>query len=192
MAINITKREKAGRPRKDKEIRDLIRRMATENPTWRAPRIHGELLKLGFDVSERTVSRYLPQRAPDKDKVKKWKIFLRNHRDGIAAMDFFTVPTLAFRILYCFFIIHHGRREIIYFSATFHATEEWVIQQLRNAFPYDSAPRHLIFDRDKIFNPNVVRTIKSFGIKPSINFLPQSLAERRSGALGGKLPPGIA
>lgn len=101
-----------GRPGLDYSVRDLIRKMARKNPTWGAPRIHGELQKLGFDVSERTVSRYLPRRTPDKTKRQTWLTFLRNHRHAIAAMDFFTVPTATFRILYVFFVIHQGRREI--------------------------------------------------------------------------------
>ena len=144
----------------------MIHRIALENLSWRAPRIHGELLKLGFDVSERTISRYLPKREPDEDKVAKWKAFLKNHMDGIAAMDFFKVPTVLFRQLYGFFIISHARRKIIHFSITFHPTAEWVAQQLRNAFPYDTAPKYLIFDRDSIFSGLVVKTVKSFDIKP--------------------------
>ncbi len=159
------KGKRRGRPRKDMEIRDLIRRMASEN-TWRAPRIHAELLKLGFYVSERTVSRYLPKGQPDQDKIAKWKAFLRNHGDGIAAMDFFTVPNVTFMQLYGFFIISHKRRKIIHFAATFNPSAEWVAQQLRNAFPYDTAPKYLIFDRDSIFSAYLVRVVKSFGIKP--------------------------
>src|SRR4029077_4011173 len=97
----------AGRRPLRKELRDLIFRMVAENPTWGAPRIHGELLKLGFDISERTVSRWV-QRAPkNPEPAKRWKAFLQNHREAIAAMDFFTVPTLTFQVLYCFFVIAH-------------------------------------------------------------------------------------
>jgi len=161
----ISKRR--GRPPADVEIRALIRRMARENPTWGAPRIHGELLKLGFDVSERTVSRYLPRRTPDKDKAQRWLAFLRNHRDGIAAMDFFVVPTVTFRLLYVLVIVGHGRRNIIHLNVTEHPTSAWVAQQLREAFPYDAAPRHLVFDRDSIFGTDVVAAVKSFGISPA-------------------------
>jgi putative transposase len=118
-----------GRSRVSNEIRNLITRMAWENPSWAAPRIHGELLKLVFYVSERTISRYLPKREPDGDKVAKWKAFLKNHMDGIAAMDFFTVPTVFFRQLCGFFIIGHARRKIIQFAVTFHPTAAWVAQQ---------------------------------------------------------------
>ena len=163
----ISKRGKRrGRPRKDKEIRDLIRQIARENPSWGAPKVHGELLMLGFNVAERTVSRYLPKREWNPDNIAKWKTFWRNHKDEIAAMDFFTVPNVTFRQLYGFFIIRHKRRKIIYFATTFNPTEMWVAQQLRYAFPYDTAPKYLIFDRDSIFSKYVVRVIKSLGIKP--------------------------
>jgi len=155
-----------GRKKIDRETRDLIRQMSKENPTWRAPRIHGELLKLGFDISERTVSRYLPKREPDGEKIKKWLAFLNNHRKGIAAMDFFIVPTLFFKRLYCFFIIHHDKRMILHFNVTFHPTAEWVIQQLRNAFSINGIPCYMIFDRDSIFSSPVKEAIKSFGIEP--------------------------
>jgi hypothetical protein len=105
-----------GRPKIDTEVRTLIRRMVKENPCWGAPRIHGELLKLGFDVSERTVSRYLRRLSPPDDANKLWSAFLCNHREVITAMDFFTVPTLTFRVLYCFFVIEHGRRKSISMS----------------------------------------------------------------------------
>jgi transposase InsO family protein len=158
--------KRKGRPRVSIEIRELIRRIALENLSWRAPRIHGELLKLGFDVSERTISRYLPRRDPDQDKAANWKAFLVNHKDGIAAMDFFTVPTVLFRQLYGFFIITHKRRKIIHFATTFNPTAEWLAQQLRNAFPDDTAPKYLIFDRDSIFSGLVLSTVNSFDIKP--------------------------
>ncbi len=133
---------------------------------WGAPRIHGELLKLGFDVSEITVSRYMPRRPVDPDKVKRWMAFLRNHKDAIAAMDFFTVPTASLRMLYVLFVIEHGRRRIVHFNVTPNPTSAWVIQQLRESFPYDSAPRHLIFDRDTIFSPAVMRFVRAMGTKP--------------------------
>ena len=153
-----------GRPRVDTEIRQLIRTMAQDG--WGAPRIHAELTKLGFVLSEKTVSRYLPRRPVEPDQVKRWIAFLSNHKDDIAAMDLFTVPTISLRLLYGFFIIEHGRRRILHFNATFHPTAAWVIQQLRKAFPYDSAPKHLIFDRDSIFSAAVVEFIKAMGTKP--------------------------
>ena len=115
-----------GRPRIVAEVRTLIRRMANENPSWAAPRIHGELLKLGFDLSERTVSRYLHRLFPPEQARKCWAPFLRNHRAAITAIDFFTVPTLTFRVLYCFFVIKHGRRKILHFNVTEHPTDRFL------------------------------------------------------------------
>jgi len=160
----ISQRRGPGRPRVDAEIRQLIRIMAQDG--WGAPRIHAELTKLGFAVSEVTVSRYLPRRPAEPDEVKRWVAFLRNHKHDIAAMDLFTVPTASLRLLYGFFLIKHGRRHIVHFNATFNPTASWVMQQLREAFPYDTAPRYLIFDRDAIFSPAVVQCVRSFGIKP--------------------------
>ncbi len=134
---------------------------------WGAPRIHGELLNLGFDVSEITVSRYMPRRPVDPDKVKRWMAFLRNHKEAIAAMDFFTVPTVSLRILYVLFVIEHGRRRIVHFNVTPSPTSAWVVQQLREAFPHDTAPRHLIFNRDTVFSPTVVRFVRALGTQPA-------------------------
>jgi len=159
------KNRSPGRPRIDAEVRRLIRTMARDNG-WGAPRIHGELAKLGFVVSEATVSRYMPRRPPDPEKVQRWMTFLRNHKDTIAAMDFFTVPTIRLRVLYCFFVIDHGRRRVLHFNATFNPTSAWVIQQLREAFPFDAAPRHLIFDRDATFGLAVIGFLKTIGTKP--------------------------
>jgi len=158
---------KLGRPPIGRELRRLIRRIALENLTWGAPRIHGELRMLGFNVSERTISRYLPRRPPQPDAVQRWITFLRNHCDAIAAMDFFIVPTATFRVLYVWFAIEHARRRVVHFDITDHPHSAWVIQQLREAFPFDTAPRHLIFDRDSIFSADVVSTLKSFGIAPA-------------------------
>ncbi len=133
---------------------------------WGAPRIHAELTKLGFVVSEKTVSRYLPRRPVEPDQVKRWVAFLRNHKDDIAAIDLFNVPTVSLRLLYGFFIIEHGRRRILHFKATCHPTAAGVIQQLRDTFPYDTAPKYLLFDRDSIFSAAVVEFIKAMGTKP--------------------------
>ena len=133
---------------------------------WGAPRIHAELTKLGFVVSEMTVSRYMPRRRAEPDEVKRWIAFLRNHKDDIAAMDLFAVPTASLRLLYGFFVIEHGRRHILHFNATYNPTSAWVIQQLREAFPYDTAPRYFVFDRDAIFSPAVVEFIRAMGTKP--------------------------
>ena len=133
---------------------------------WGAPRIHAELTKLGFIISEKTVSRSMPRLPAEPDQVKRWVAFLRNHKDDIAAMDLFAVPTVSLRLLYGFFVIEHGRRHIVHFNATFHPTSAWVMQQLREAFPYDTAPRYLVFDRDSIFSPAVVEFIRAMRTKP--------------------------
>ena len=117
-------------------------------------------------MAERTVSRYLPRRPPNPEKIKLWIAFLRNHRDEIVAMDFLTIPLLSFRVLYALVIIHHGRRALINVNVTFNPTAQWVALQLRHAFPYDTAPRYLIFDRDSILSAYLVTAVKSFGIKP--------------------------
>jgi putative transposase len=124
-----------GRPKITEEIRVLIRRLAQENQGWGAPKIHGELQKLGLVVSERSVARYLRPIRRRGDPTKSWLTFLQNHREVITAFDFFTVPTVTFRLLYCFFVIEHGRRRILHCNVTRHPTAEWVVQQLREAFP---------------------------------------------------------
>jgi len=158
--------KRKGRPRINLEVSKLIKCMSKENINWGAPRIHAELLKLGFGVSERTVSRYLPKREPDKTKIANWKTFLKNHQNEITAMDFFTVPTVNFKQLYGFFIINHNRRKIIHFAVTYNPSSLWVSQQIRNAFPYDTAPKYLIFDRDTIFGKEIIKTLQSFKICP--------------------------
>jgi putative transposase len=159
-------RRPVGRRQTPKEVRELIFRMVTENPTWGAPRIHGELLMLGFDISERTISRWMKRAPRDPEPAKRWLAFLRNHREAIAAMDFFTVPTITFGVLYCFFIIAHGRRRILHLNVTKHPTSLWVIQQLRESFPFESAPRFLIFDRDSKYGAEVPAAVRSLRIKP--------------------------
>jgi transposase InsO family protein len=161
------KSRRLGRPTTEPEIRELIRRMASENLTWGAPRIHAELQKLGFTVSERTVSRYMPKRPAEPEVIERWKAFLRNHRECIAAMDFFTVPTVTFQVLYVLVFICHARRQILHFNVSAYPGTEWIIQQLREAFPYDTAPRYFIFDRDSKFGKSVVTAMKAMGIKPS-------------------------
>jgi transposase InsO family protein len=162
----IRSRANKGRPKTNAELRRLIKLMASENPTWGAPRIHGELLKLGFDISERTVSRYLRRLSPSDQARKLWATFLRNHREVIAAMDFFTVPTLTFQVLYCFFIIEHGRRKILHFNVTEYPTGPWIVQQLREAFPESCPYRYAILDRDAKFGKDVTDLLVSSGIKP--------------------------
>jgi hypothetical protein len=114
---------------------------------------------LDFDVSERTISRWMRRAPRDPDPAKRWLVFLRNHREAIAAMDFFTVPTVTFSFLHCFFVISHDRRRILHFNVTRHPTSTWVIQQLREAFPFETGPRFLIFDRDSKFSLEVAARI---------------------------------
>src|SRR6202521_1926805 len=159
-------RKAAGRRPTPKEVRELILRIVAKNPTWGAPRIHGELLMLGFDISERTISRWMKRAPRDPEPAKRWLAFLRNHREAIAAMDFFTVPTITFGLLYCFFIIAHGRRRILHLNVTKHPTSLWVAQQLREAFPFESAPRFLLFDRDGKYGMEVPAVIRSLTIAP--------------------------
>jgi putative transposase len=159
-------RRVVGRKRISKEVRDLIFRMVADNPTWGAPHIHGELLMLGFDVSESTISRWMRRAPRDPQTAKRWLTFLRNHREAIAAMDFFTVPTVTFSLLHCFFVISHDRRQILHFNVTRHPTGSWIVQQLRETFPYSSAPRFLIFDRDRKYGLEVPIAIRAMGIRP--------------------------
>ena len=142
-------RNRGGRPAMDAEVRTLIRRMARENPTWGAPRIHGELRKLGFKVGEATVSRYMPRRRTPPSQ--SWRAFLRNHVKDLVSIDFFVVPTTTFRVLYVFLVLEHDRRRILHFNVTEGPSAQWTGQQLVNAFPYDSAPKHLNRDRDKVY-----------------------------------------
>jgi transposase InsO family protein len=164
--LSRTWRPRGGRHRISKEIRDLIFKMVAENPTWGAPRIHGELLMLGFDVSERTISRWMCKAPRDPEPAKRWLAFLRNHREAIAAMDFFTVPTITFGVLYCFFIISHDRRRILHVNVTKHPTNGWIIQQLREAFPFEASHKYLIFDRDQKFGFEVIAAVKATRIIP--------------------------
>jgi putative transposase len=159
-------RIRLGRRKLDTAVFEALKHLATENPSWGAPRIHGELLKLGYTISERTVSRYLARRPPrTRDSGQQWLTFLNNHREAIAAIDFFTVPTLTFGVLYCFFVIDHHRRRILHFNVTAHPTSAWVCQQLREAFPNPARDRYLILDRDSKFSTQVVELLESSGIK---------------------------
>jgi putative transposase len=159
-------RRLGGRQPVNQEIRGLIFRMAAENPTWGAPRIHGELLKLGFKVSEPTASRWLQRVPRDPDLCRRWLTFLRNHREAIAAMDFFTVPTLTFGVLYCFFVISHDRRKILTCNVTRNPNAFWIVQQMREAWPYAPTQKFLIFDRDGKFGNDVISAAKALGTEP--------------------------
>jgi transposase InsO family protein len=164
-------RNRGGRPPIDAAIRRLIRRMARENATWGAPRIHGELLMLGFEVAEATVSRYMPRRR--KPPSQTWRAFLQNHMKDLVSIDFFVVPTATFRVLYVFLVLEHQRRRIVYFNVTEGPSARWTGQQLVNAFPYDSAPRYLIRDRDKIYGADFVRRVRAMEIEQVLT-APQS------------------
>ena len=136
------------------------------NPDWGAPKIHGELQKLGFVVSERSVARYLARVSRRGDPGKKWLAFLQNHRELIVAIDFFTVPTLTIQLLYCFFVIEHSRRKILHCNVTRHPTAEWVVQQLREAFPDNRPYRYVILDRDSKFDHEVITFLQASGLQP--------------------------
>jgi len=151
-----------GRPRVEREIRDLIHRMARENPLWGAPRIAAELHFLGYDVADSTVARYLPCRR--KPPGQTWRTFLANHVDQIAAIDFFTVPTATFRVLTCCLVLRHARRKVVHFNVTAHPTAAWTAQQVVEAFPFDEAPRFLLHDRDAIFGEGFRRRVRDLGI----------------------------
>jgi putative transposase len=142
-------RRRLGRPTIPSDVRLLIRRMAEANSLWGAPRIHGELLKLGIDVSQATVARYMARRR--RPPSQTWRTFLANHVGQMVAADFFVVPTVAYRLLFVLVILAHQRRRIVHLAVTAHPTALWTAQQLREAFPEDAAPRYLIHDRDHAF-----------------------------------------
>ncbi len=156
-------RPKGGRPRIHPSVRRLIRHMWSSNPTWGAPRIQAELHKLGIDVSESTIRRYRPPRS--RQPSQTWRSFLQNHLGDIAAMDFFVVPTATFRVLYVFFIIAHDRRRILHFNVTTSPSAEWTARQVLEAFPFDTRPRFLLHDQDKIFAGEVAQRVQSMGIE---------------------------
>jgi putative transposase len=139
-------RRRPGRPNVPAEIRNLIRDMSQANPLWGAPRIHGELCKLGIEVAQSTVAKYL--RRPRKPPSQTWRTFLTNHMEQVAAIDFFVVPTATFRILFVFVVLSHARRRVLHFHVTEHPTQEWTMQQMREAFPWDHGCRYLLRDRE--------------------------------------------
>ncbi len=159
------KSRRGGRPRIPREVIDLIHRMARENPTWGAPRIQSELRLLGYELADSTVARYMPRR-PRGPSSQTWRTFLRNHLQCTAACDFFVVPTVTFRLLYCFMIISHERRRIVHFNVTPHPSAEWTAQQVIDAFPADGTePRFLLRDRDAIFGAVFRRRMRNMGIE---------------------------
>jgi transposase InsO family protein len=157
-------RSRGGRPKVPVEVRSLIRRMSLENLLWGAPRIHGELLKLGIEVAQSTVAKYMAKRRPG-GSGQTWKTFLRNHAAGIGAMDFLVVPTINFRLLSVLVILRHERRRLISLSVTDHPTAEWIAQQITEAFPWDEAPDHLLRDRDARYGHAVKRRLATMGIR---------------------------
>ena len=157
------RRGQPGRPGIPYEIRDLIHRMCRENPTWGAPRIHGELLKLGIDIGETSVSKYMVRGR--KPPSQTWRTFLENHVSQLVSVDFFTVPTIRFQVLYVFLVLAHDRRRIVHFNVTRHPTAEWTGQQLREAFAFDQLPRYLLRDRDAIFGQTFRDQARDMGIE---------------------------
>ena len=156
-------RNRAGRPKVGRELRDLIRRMGRENPLWGAPRIHGELLMLGFEVAQSTVSKYMVRgRRPPS---QSWKTFLQNHAEAIAAVDMCVVPTLTFERLFAFLVLGHGRRQLLWFEVTRHPTAEWLARQITEAFPWASAPSYLVRDNDGAYGHVFSRRVMAMGIR---------------------------
>ena len=156
-------RHRCGRPTVTSEIRRLIREMSIANPLWGAPRIHGELLKLGIEIGQTSVAKYMARRRGPPSQG--WKTFLRNHAAGIVAMDLFVVPTISFRLLYGLLIMGHGRRQILWFGVTAHPTAEWIANQLTEACGWEQIPRYLIRDRDRAYGEIFVRRVRSIGIR---------------------------
>jgi len=156
-------RRRRGRPEVAAEIRDLIRRMSQANPLWGAPRIHGELLKLGIKVAPSTVAKYL--RRHGKPPSPTWRAFLVNHAEQMASIDFFTVPTATFRVLFVFVVLSHARRRVLHFQVTEHPTQEWTMQQIREACPWEQVPRYLLRDRDAIYGRDFAALTQDMGME---------------------------
>jgi len=156
-------RSRAGRPTIPREIRELIREMSRDNFLWGAPRIHGELLKLGIEVAQSTVAKYMVKRP--RRPGQSWATFLHNHTNGIAAADLFVVPTIGFKLLYGLVILGHGRRRLIHYAVTAHPTAAWIAQQIVEAFPWDEAPDYLVRDRDAAYGEVVKRRLRGLGIR---------------------------
>ncbi len=156
-------RSRGGRPKVPIEIRQLIRDMSLANPLWGAPRIHGELLKLGIDVGQTSIAKYMARRR--KFPSQGWKTFLRNHADGIASMDLFVVPTLSFRLLYGLLILKHSRRHMLWLGVTAHPTAEWIARQLTEACGWEPVPRYIFRDRDSVYGEIFKRRLRAMGIR---------------------------
>ena len=145
------------------EVRALIREISIANPIWGAPRIHGELLKIGIDVSQSTAAKYMVRGG--RPTSQGWLTFLRNHADGIAAIDLFVVPTIGFRLLFGLVILNHDRRKIVHVAATYHPTSEWIARQIVEAFPWETAPRYLLRDRDGAYGKIFRKRLSAMGIR---------------------------
>jgi len=156
-------RPRGGRPRIDTEPRVLVRRMSVENPLWGAPRIHGELLKLGFEVAQSSVAKYMVKRRGPPSRG--WRTFLRNHAPDVAAMDLFVVPTIGFDLLHAVIIVRLDRRDLAWINVTTNPTAEWVARQITEAFPWDTVPGYMIRDRDRIYGTVVRRRLRAMGIR---------------------------
>src|SRR6516225_4990518 len=159
----ISRRKSGGRPQVSSEVRALIKRMAVANPYWGGPRIHGELCKLGIEISERSVSRLMPKNR--KPPSQTWRAFLNNHVQDLVSVDFFTVPTVSFRVLFVFVVLAHHRRRVVHFNITEHPTTGWTGQQLVEAFPEDPAPRYLLRDRDRIYGYDFRERVQSLSLE---------------------------
>ena len=160
-------RRRPGRPNVPAEIRGLIRNMSQANPLWGAPRIHGELLKLGIAVAQSTVAKYLSR--PRKPPSQTWRTFLTNHMEQMASIDFFVVPTATFRVLFVFVVLSNARRRVLHFQVTEHPSQEWTMQQMREAFPWDQPCRYLLRDRDAIYGGDWVAMTKGLGMEEVIS-----------------------
>jgi putative transposase len=159
----LSARPTGGRPPVNAEIKVLVTRMVAANPLWGAPRVHAELLKLGIDVAERTVSRLMPKRRPQPSQI--WRTFLDNHVRDLVSLDFFTVPTAGFRVLFVLVVLAHHRRRVVHFNVTEHPTARWTAQQIVDAFPDDSAPPYLLRDRDQVYGQQFRHRVKGMGIE---------------------------
>jgi putative transposase len=181
----LSRRPTGGRPCVSAEIASLVRTMAAANPLWGAPRIHGELLKLGLDVSERTISRLIPKRRSPPSQT--WRTFLANHVRDLVALDFFTVPTVRLHVLFVLVVLAHHRRRVVHFNVTEHPTAAWTAQQIVDAFPNESAPAYLLRDRDQVYGQQFRLRVKGMGIEEVLT-APQSpwqnpFAERLIGSI---------
>jgi transposase InsO family protein len=178
-------RPRGGRPQINTDLCALIRRMSIENPLWGAPRIHGELLKLGFEIAQSSVAKYMAKRRGPPSQG--WRTFLRNHAPDIAAMDLFVVPTIGFDLLYAFVIVRLGRRDLIWINVTTSPSAEWIARQLTEAFPWNEAPHYFIRDRDRIYGTVVTSRLRAMGIrdKPTAPASPwqNGFAERLIGSI---------